>query len=328
MPGDGIGPEVVESAVAVLKAVTDDLQFEYAEIGQSALKKVGSTMPDETLELLRKCDSSLFGAITSSESLGEASPVLRFRKELDLFANLRPVKNYVNLAGRPSIDVVIVRENTEGLYTQNEQYDDKGVTTLRRVTRAASERIVRFAIDYSLKNARKSICCVHKSNVLRASDGLFVSIFRELMASEGRVLEAREQLVDSAAMKLVNSPHEFDVIVTLNLYGDILSDVAAGTAGGLGFAPSGNIGRVYSVFEPAHGSAPDIAGEGAANPTATILAGAMMLDHLKMRNEAVSIRQAVKSTYDSGHLTTDIGGRHGSRSFTDHVIGRLKRGDS
>src|SRR4030066_612035 len=196
LPGDGIGPEVVESAVAVLKAVADDLQFEYAEIGQSALKKVGSTMPDQALELVRKCDSSLFGAITSSESLGEASPVLRFRKELDLFANLRPVKNYVNLAGRPSIDVVIVRENTEGLYTQNEQYDDKGVTTLRRVPRAASERIVRFAIDYSLKNARKSICCVHKSNVLRASDGLFVSVFRELMASEGRELEARGRPVN------------------------------------------------------------------------------------------------------------------------------------
>src|SRR4030042_3467 len=250
LPGYGIRPEGVESAVSVVKAVTDEPEVEYAEIGQSAFGKVGSTMPDETLDLLRKCDSALFGAVTSSDSMADASPVLRFRKELDLFANLRPVKNFVKLAGRPSIDVVMVRENTEGLYTQNEQYDDKGVTTLRRVTRAASERIVRFAIDYSLKNARKSICCVHKSNVLRASDGLFVSVFRELMASEGRELEAREQLVDSAAMKLVNSPHEFDVVVTLNLYGDILSDVAAGTAGGLGFAPSGNLGKVHSVFAP------------------------------------------------------------------------------
>lgn len=324
LPGDGIGPEVVGSAIAVLKEVTDELQFEHAEIGQSAFKRLGSTFPPETADLMKRCDSALFGAVTSSESSSEPSPVLRFRKELGLYANLRPVKNYVKLVGRPPIDVVIVRENTEGLYTQNEQFDDKGVTTLRRVTRAASERIVRFAIDYALKNSRKSVCCVHKSNVLKASDGLFVSVFRDLMASEGHGLEAREQLVDSAALKLVNSPGEFDVIVTLNLYGDILSDVAAATAGGLGFAPSGNIGKDHSVFEPAHGSAPDIADKGSANPTATILAGAMMLEHLQMRPEADAIRGAVKSVYDSGHLTIDLGGRHGSESFTKHVIERLK----
>ncbi len=325
LPGDGIGPEVVDCAVAVLKEATNDLRFEYAEIGESAMKSVGNSLPGATIDLMRKCDSTLFGAVTSSESLGGASPVLQFRKELDLYANLRPVRNYVRLAGRPQIDVVIVRENTEGMYTQNEQFDDKGVTTLRRVTRTASERIVKFAIEYALRNGRKSICCVHKANVLRASDGLFVSIFRELMATQGRDLVTQEQLVDSAAMKLVNSPHEFDVLVTLNLYGDILSDVAAGTAGGLGFAPSGNIGLARSVFEPAHGSAPDIAGKDTANPTATILAGAMMLDHLQMPKEAESIRRAVKSTYDSGHLTIDLGGRHGSKSFTNHVIERLSR---
>jgi len=325
LPGDGIGPEVVGCAVTVLKETTDELHFEHADIGESALRITGNSLPDDTLALMRKCDATLFGAVTSSESLKDTSPVLRFRKELDLYANLRPVKNYVRLAGRPAIDVVIVRENTEGLYTQNEQFDDKGVTTLRRVTRVASDRIVRFAIDYASKNHRKSVCCVHKSNVLRASDGLFVSVFRERMASEGRDLEAKEQLVDSAAMKLVVSPHEFDVIVTLNLYGDILSDVAAGTAGGLGFAPSGNIGLAHAVFEPAHGSAPDISGKGVANPTATILAGAMMLDHLGMQKDADSIRRAVKSTYDSGHLTTDIGGRHGSTSFTDHIVEQLKK---
>ena len=316
---------MVESAVSVLREASADLQFEYADIGRGAFEKMGSMLPEETLRLMRSCDSVLFGAVTSSESSEEDSPVLRFRKELDLFANLRPVSNLIRLPGRPSINVVIVRENTEGMYTRNEQFDDKGVTTLRRVTRAASERIVHFAIDYAKKNGRNSICCVHKSNVLRASDGLFVSVFRDLMASEGRILEAREQLVDSAAMKLINSPHEFDVIVTLNLYGDILSDVAAGTAGGLGFAPSGNIGPVHSVFEPAHGSAPDIAGKGTANPTATILAGAMMLEHLGMRSEAMSIRRAVQATYNSGHLTVDVGGRHGSKSFSEHVIKSLQK---
>jgi isocitrate/isopropylmalate dehydrogenase len=218
---------------------------------------------------------------------------------------------------------VIVRENSEGLYTQQEVFDDKGVTTLRRVSRTACDRIVRFAIDYSRRNGRRKLTCVHKANVLRASDGLFLGLFRELMSSEGRGLDLSEQLVDSAALKLVTDPSTFDVIVTLNLYGDILSDVAAGVAGGLGFAPSGNIGPRYSVFEPAHGSAPDIAGKGVANPTAAILAGAMMLRHIGLEKDATKVENAVSGFYSSGHLTADLGGRHGSQSFTEHVLRTL-----
>lgn len=323
LPGDGIGPEVVDCAVDVLKQVTDKLEFINGEIGQVAKERRGSYLPDETFDLMKSCDSCLFGAVTSSERSDYTSPVLKFRKELDLFANVRPVRSLVSVRGRSAIDVVIIRENSEGMYTQKEIFDDEGVTTLRRVTRRASERIVSFAIRYSLENGRKRICCVHKANVLRESDGLFLQVFRGLMEKQQGHLSKEEQLVDSAALKLVNEPDAFDVIVTLNLYGDILSDVAAGVAGGLGFAPSGNIGPKHSVFEPAHGSAPDIAGKGIANPTATILAGAMMLSHLGFNDASRAVVQAVSETYASGHLTYDLGGRHGSRTFTDHVLKRL-----
>lgn len=319
LPGDGIGPEVTEAAVAVLQAASDELEFEWAEIGLAAHDKTGSSLPDETMDLMKSCDSCLFGAVTTQPTIDYDSPVLRFRKELELFANVRPVRTVVSQPARPSIDAVIVRENSEGLYTQNEVYDDDGVTTMRKVTRKGCERIVSFAIDYARASARQRITCVHKSNVLKASDGLFVEVFRQLADSKGRGLVFDDQLVDSAAMKLVTSPSRFDVIVTLNLYGDILSDVAAGVAGGLGFAPSGNIGLKHSVFEPAHGSAPDIAGTDTANPTATILAGAMMLEHVGMARPAGIIRGSVSSVYASGHLTVDVGGRHGTRSFAKHV---------
>jgi len=325
LPGDGIGPEVVECAVRVLEALGSELRFERAQIGQSAVRSAGDPLPEDTLELVRSCDSSLMGAVTSSEDKGYRSPVLRLRKELDLYANLRPVRNLVSSTRCAPIDVVIVRENTEGMYTQHEVEEEGGVTTHRRVTKAACERIVRFAIRHAKDNGRKRVCCVHKSNVLKVSDGLFVDTFRELMGSEGEGLAADEQLVDSAAMKLVTEPGGFDTIVTLNLYGDILSDVAAGVAGGLGFAPSGNIGPRYSVFEPAHGSAPGIAGKGVANPTAAILAGSMMLRHIGMPEEGRRVAGAVSSVYSQGHLTQDIGGRHGSKLFTDHVVEELGR---
>lgn len=328
LPGDGIGPEVAGCAVAVLKRATDELEFVYADIGQAAYKKHGSSFPDDTFDLMKSCDSCLLGAVTSSERGDYRSPVLRFRKELDLFANVRPIKSLVSVPSRTPIDVVIIRENSEGMYTENEVFDDEGVTTLRRITRKASERIISFAIEYSRVNNRKKLCCVHKANVLRESDGLFLRTFRSLMDREGGLLLKEEQLVDSAALKLVTDPHVFDAIVTLNLYGDILSDVAAGVAGGLGFAPSGNIGPRHSVFEPAHGSAPDIEGKGIANPTATILAGAMMLRHLGHDEVAVKIEHAVSGTYASGHLTHDLGGRHGSSSFTDHVIKKLSEDPS
>jgi isopropylmalate/isohomocitrate dehydrogenase-like protein len=325
LPGDGIGPEVVECAVRVMASVTDQLEFVTAPIGLEAFEKTGSYFPDSTLELMMSCDSSLFGAVTSSDSPDYKSPVLTFRKALDLYANIRPVRSLVRLRDRPKVDIIIVRENSEGMYTQNEVYDDEGVTTLRRVTKRASTRIIGHAIELARAEGRKRICCVHKSNVLRASDGLFVNIFRELMAERGGDLKAETALVDSAALRLVVDPSSFDVIVTMNLYGDILSDVAAGVAGGLGFAPSANVGPKHSVFEPAHGSAPDIAGKGIANPSAAILAGAMMMRHVGLVKEASLIERSLEATYSDGHLTADIGGRHGSKSFTSAVIDRISR---
>lgn len=320
LPGDGIGPEVVGCAVDVLKKASNELELVHGDIGQRAFEIHGGYLPEETFDLMKASDSTLFGAVTSSEAPGYSSPVLFFRKQLDLYANVRPVRSLVKVAGREPIDVVIIRENTEGLYNQREIFDDEGVTTMRRVTKKASERIVRYAIRYARANGRKRVCCVHKANVLRDSDGLFLKVYRELMDLEGAGLAGAEMLVDSATMKLVTDPKEFDMIVTLNLYGDIMSDVAAGVAGGLGFAPSGNIGPDHSVFEPAHGSAPDIAGKGVANPTAAILAGAMMLRHLGMERPARAIEKAVADVYATGHLTNDIGGRHGSMSFTEHVL--------
>lgn len=324
LPGDGIGPEVVGCAAKVLGSVAPSLELVHADIGGEALRRTGSSLPGETLQLMRECDSTLFGAVTTSSDPACGSAVLAFRKELDLYANIRPVKNLVPIAGRPPIDIVIVRENTEGLYHQKECEDGEGVTTHRRVSRHACERITDFAIDTALACDRRRVCCVHKANVLRKSDGLFLGVFRERMSLRGPGLEAQEQLVDSAAMHLVTDPSRFDVIVTLNLYGDILSDVAAGTAGGLGFAPSGNIGPRHSVFEPCHGSAPDIAGKGTANPTAAMLAAGMMLRHIGMADEGAEVEAAVAHAYAHGARTADLGGGMGSEEFTDLVLGRLR----
>lgn len=325
LPGDGIGPEVIGSAEKILVAASNSIEFVRGDIGESSFKKYGTYLTKDALGLMKSCDSCLFGAVTSKEAPDYDSPVLRFRKELDLYANLRPVRTLVRMPSREPIDVVIIRENSEGMYTQDEVYDDKGVTTMRRVSKLACERIVSFAIGQARKSMRRKITCVHKANVLRASDGLFLTIFRDMMRSDGKDLTASEQLVDSAAMRLLTEPSSFDVIVTLNLYGDILSDVAAGVAGGLGFAPSGNIGPKFSVFEPAHGSAPDIMGKGVANPTAATLAGAMMLRHLGLQKDAETVEHAVGDFYASGHLTVDLGGRHGSESFTDHIVKSIRR---
>ena len=321
--GDGIGPEVIDCAVRVLQAATDELEFVHAEIGRSAYRRTGRFLPPDTLQMMVDSDSCLFGAVTSQTDPCYESPVLEFRSELDLHANVRPIRDVARCHPRAEeTDLVIIRENTEGLYTGDEAEDETGVTTLRRVTRRASERIVDFAVDFALRRERTEICCVHKANVLRQSDGLFLSVFEKAMQRYAGRLSSRNQLVDSAAARLVMAPDGFDVIVTLNLYGDILSDVAAAAVGGLGFAPSGNIGPVHSVFEPAHGSAPDIAGKGVANPTAAILSSCLMLDHLGLSAPAESIASAISDAYQNGERTTDVGGVLGSDAFTDRVIER------
>ena len=323
--GDGIGPEVIDCAIDVLDAVTDDLEYVYASIGNEAFSNKGSRLPEDTLQTMTETDSCLFGAVTSASGPLYDSPVLRFRSELDLYANVRPVRDIAHHRDS-AVDILIVRENTEGLYTGHEVEVDDGVTTMRRVSRRAVERIVAHAINLAEARGRGSVCCVHKANVLRESDGLFLREFRRAMTMKEGQLAASDQLVDSAAAKLVTSPEEFDVIVTLNLYGDILSDVAAAVVGGLGFAPSGNIGPRHSVFEPAHGSAPDIAGRGIANPTAAILSAGMMLDHLGMSDQAARIASAVSDVYRHDGRTIDICGSLGSRAFTEEVVRRATEG--
>ncbi len=290
IPGDGIGPEVIIPTVSVIRELTGAIDFEFVEAGKRAFEQYGDAISDETLEKAKSADAIFFGATTSVRDPKYRSPILALRHELDLYANVRPAKNL--LPGSRKVDIAIIRENTEGLYSGREEQDLDGVTTFRRVTSKGCTRIVKFAFSWCRANSRKRIACVHKSNVLKLSDGMFLDIFRAEAAKYKKVLSS-DMLVDSTAMRMVMVPEEFDTIVTLNLYGDILSDLVAGMIGGLGFLPSANIGDEKALFEPAHGSAPDIAGKGVANPVAAMLSGAMMLDYLDLKKESKTLSDAV-----------------------------------
>ncbi len=321
--GDGIGPEVIASAVEVLRAVDTDLDLVHTEMGQACHARNGTYLPQGTIDALKESDAALFGAITSPTTYDPSyrSPLLFLRREFDLYANVRPVKRLHPSLGLVDLDVLIVRENTEGMYTGVERETEEGVITERKVTRRACQRIVDKAIGLCREEKRKSITCVHKSNVLRRSDGLFREVFQERTADSG--LEARELLVDAAAAALVLQPRRQECLVTLNLYGDILSDEAAALIGGLGFAPSANMGERFALFEPTHGSAPDIAGKGIANPIAAILSAAMMLRYLGMEEKAGRIERAVPLTLERGIRTPDAGGTHSTAEFTRGFLGVL-----
>ena len=313
IPGDGIGPEVILPSVSVIREITDAIDFEFVESGKKAFEKYGEAISDEVLDKARKADAIFFGATTTVRDPKYRSPILTLRYELDLYANVRPAKAL--LPGMRKVDITVIRENTEGLYTGREERDLDGVTTFRRVSIKGCERIVKFAFSWCKQNSRKKIACVHKSNVLKQSDGLFLDIFNT-EATKNKKIASSEMLVDSTAMKMVMIPEEFDTIVTLNLYGDILSDLAAGMIGGLGFLPSANIGKERALFEPAHGSAPDIAGKGIANPFAALLSGKMMLEYLGFKKEALSLSGAVEKTIASDVKVIDAEGR----CNTDEII--------
>ncbi|MBI0584150.1 MAG: isocitrate/isopropylmalate dehydrogenase family protein [Methanomassiliicoccus sp.] len=320
IPGDGIGPEVIGSALEVLRAVDAPLEVHRADMGLACYQRTGSYLPQETLDLLEESDAALFGAITSPTTYDPdyRSPLLRLRKAFDLYANVRPVRRPHPTVGLVALDVVIVRENTEGMYTGVERDVPGGVITERLVTRKACERIVDRALSICREEGRKSVTCVHKSNVLRRSDGLFREVFWERVRGSG--IEGRELLVDAAAAALVQRPESLECLVTLNLYGDILSDEAAALAGGLGFAPSVNLGESFALFEPTHGSAPDIAGKDRANPVAAILSAAMMLRYLEMDEKAVRIERTVTEAIGRGIRTADAGGRMGTAEFTKRFL--------
>lgn len=319
--GDGIGPEVVSSTVRLLESMAVPIEFVPACAGLECSKRAGEFVPEATIEALEDSDACLFGAVTTPLDAAQRSSILLLRKHFDLYANLRPVKRLHPTIGLVDLDLVIVRENTEGMYTGIEQEDGEGVTLKRRVTEKASRRIVRFAIDYCTRQNRRKITCVHKANALRKSDGLFRKVFLKEMGVSN--ITSSEMLVDAAAAALVLRPSELDCIVTLNLYGDILSDEAAALVGGLGFGPSGNIGDEYAIFEPSHGSAPDIAGRGIANPIATMLSAGMMLDYLGMGAESRRIESVIRLALDRDIRTVDAGGRCGTGEFTDALIGLL-----
>jgi homoisocitrate dehydrogenase len=330
IPGDGIGMEVIPAAVEALKALSLDLTFVEAEAGFTCFQKHGNALPASTFELARRSDAVLFGATSSPSTVvpGYRSPILALRREFDLYANLRPVFSLPGTFSQPGIDLLIVRENTEGLYSGREHRDGDMAIAERVITRQGSERIIRVACEQALQRAKirhrsPTLTIVHKANVLKLTDGLFRECALKVTA-EFPGIEVNEFLVDAAAMRLVKAPQSFDVLVTTNLFGDILSDEASALVGGLGVAPSGNIGMGIPVFEPVHGSAPDIAGKGIANPVGALLSSVLMLETLQELAAAEKLRQAVLDTLASGIYTVDIGGNASTTEFSHEVINRLK----
>ena len=325
LPGDGIGPEVIDCAEQVLRALALDLEFTRAEIGFSAYERLGTSLPDSTLDEICSSSAALFGAVATPPNLpGYFSPVVRMRQSLELYANLRPCRSIPHVASRANIDLIIVRENTEGLYSGIERLEEDGnrAVTERVITRKGSERIIRKAFDSARQTHRKTVHVIHKANVLRQTCGLFRSVALEI-AKEYPDITMHEMLVDTCAMELVRAPEQFEVIVTTNLFGDILSDEACMFVGGLGVAASGNIGVDAAVFEPVHGSAPNLIGTGQANPAATFLAAAMMLEYLKENESAERLRKAVNECIANNESTPDLGGSLTTSQVMERVIRRL-----
>ena len=330
IPGDGIGPEVTQATLEVLEAVEAPFEWERQKAGMAGVDACGDPLPKETLDSIRRTRLALKGPLTTPVGGGFRSSNVRLREEFELYANLRPARTLV--PGRfEKIDLVLVRENLEGLYVGFEHYvpigdDPRAVAVGTGInTRAGSTRICEFAFDYAVKNGRKKVTLVHKANVLKALTGLFLDAGREVAKKyEGRVA-VDERIIDACAMQLVMNPWQFDVIVTTNLFGDILSDEIAGLVGGLGMAPAANIGTTAAIFEAVHGSAPDIAGKGVANPLALMLTAAMMLDHVGEQEKARRIRAALDGVLCEDQVRTgDLGGKASTKEFTQAIVKRLR----
>ncbi|MEM1578167.1 MAG: isocitrate/isopropylmalate family dehydrogenase [Archaeoglobaceae archaeon] len=320
IPGDGIGREVMSAAIQVLEELNLSLEYEFYEAGDEALKKYGRALPDETIQACRKSEAILFGAAGESA----ADVIVRLRQELDTFANVRPARAIKGVKCLyPGLDIVIVRENTECLYKGLEFELNGTALAMRVITKKSSERIAKFAFELAKKEKRKKVTALHKANVMKKTCGIFRDSCREV-AKNYPEIEFNEYYIDAACMFLVMNPFRFDVIVTTNMFGDIVSDLAAGLVGGLGVAPSANIGEKHAIFEPVHGAAFDIAGKGIANPTAMILTAAMMLKHFGFIEEAKKIEKAIDETIASGKTTPDLGGKLKTEEFTKEVIKKLR----
>ena len=326
IPGDGIGPEVSSAVVRIIEATGVDIKWETHYAGAQALEKFGSTLPEELLESIKRNKVALKGPITTPVGKGFTSVNVGLRKVLDLYANVRPVRALPNVPARyPELDLVIVRENTESLYAGLEHVVVPGVVeSLKIITEKASTRIARYAFEFARREGRKKVTCAHKANIMKLSDGLFLECFRNVAADYPEI-EADDKIVDNACMQLVMRPEQFDIMLLENLYGDIVSDLCAGLIGGLGLVPGANIGELGAVFEAVHGSAPDIAGQGIANPTALLQSGILMLRHLGEREAADRVEKAMLKVYADGQVRTrDVGGTSHTDEFAQAVIQAMR----
>jgi isocitrate dehydrogenase (NAD+) len=322
IPGDGIGPEVSSAVVRIIEATGVAINWETHYAGAQALEKFGSTLPDDLLESIKRNKVALKGPITTPVGKGFTSVNVGLRKALDLYANVRPVRALPNVPARyPELNLVVVRENTEDLYSGIEHVVVPGVVeSIKVITEKASTRIARYAFEFARREGRKKVTAVHKANIMKLSDGLFLDCFRNVAAAYPEI-EADDKIVDNACMQLVMRPEQFDVMLLENLYGDIVSDLCAGLIGGLGLVPGANIGELGAVFEAVHGSAPDIAGQGIANPTALLQSGVLMLRHLGEREAADRVENAMLKVYADGLVRTrDVGGTSHTDEFARAVV--------
>lgn len=320
IPGDGIGPEVSGAMVKVVKAAGVDIEWDKVEAGESVMEEYGTPLPDYVIESIKKNKIAIKGPITTPVGKGFRSVNVTLRQALDLYVNLRPIKSFKGIKSRyEDVDLVVVRENTEDLYAGIEhKIGNYGAESIKLITRPACERIVDFACRYIKENNRKKLTTIHKANIMKLTDGLFLEVAREVSAQNG--VDHDDVIVDAAAMNLVLNPENYDVMVMPNLYGDILSDLGAGLVGGLGIIPSANIGKEVAIFEAVHGSAPQIAGQNKANPTALIQSAIMMLRYIGEQDKALKIENALEQVFLKGeNLTVDLGGSASTTEFADEI---------
>jgi isocitrate dehydrogenase (NAD+) len=326
--GDGIGPEIMGATLKVLDALACGLDYEFVDAGMVALESHGELLPAATLDVIARHGVALKGPLTTPIGKGFSSLNVALRRHFDLYANVRPAISFPGTRARyENIDIITVRENTEGAYLQEGQMvspDGESAQSLVRNTRHGASRIVRYAFELAVKKGRKKVTVVHKANIIKTASGLFLDVAREV-AQEYPQIACNEMIVDNTCMQLVMNPWQFDVIVTTNLFGDILSDLCAGLVGGLGLAPGANIGKDAAIFEAVHGSAPDIAGQNVADPCALLLAAAEMLDHLDMAAKATRIRDAIRATLEAhDRVTPDLGGSGTTESFAEALVERVR----
>lgn len=325
IPGDGIGPEVTMAAKKIIDASGVDIEWEIVCAGAAVIDKYGTPLPEPVLESIKRNKIALKGPVATPVGKGFRSVNVTLRQALNLYANVRPIKTYLGVKSRyENVDLIIFRENTEDLYAGIEHMvNDEIAESIKIISKKASERIVRAAFEYAVKNGRKKVTAVHKANIMKLSDGLFLRMAKEV-SEEYKEIEFEDVIVDAMSMKLVLDPKRYDVLVMPNLYGDIISDMAAGLVGGLGLVPGANIGEEVAVFEPAHGSAPDIAGGNKANPSAIILSAVMMLNYMGEKEAGKKIEKALAKVIREGkYVTVDLGGKTGTEEFAEAIIAEM-----